>query len=229
MHITADRETSIEEATNAAEEVIIYTDGSAINGKVGAAAILMRTNNLPCVLHKHLGSKKEHIVHKAELTGILLAMQLISTEKHGSTLYAITIDNQAAIQSFHSELRNPGHHLSREIIQIANQIQKRRSKAKYTLVIHWTAGHEGIQGNETADKEVKKAARGTSSDKPLLPHYLRKDLLINPAAVKRTHQDKLKSIWSKEWKASERGKCTAKIDPSTPSKKFLNTLSELQG
>ena len=123
-HIAASRETSIEEATNAAEEVIIYTDGSAINGKVGAAAILTRADNPPCALHLHLGSKKEHTVHEAELVGILLAMQLISTEKHGSTSYAIAVDNQVAIQSFHLELRNPGHHLSREIIRIANQVQK---------------------------------------------------------------------------------------------------------
>ena len=224
-HIAASRDSSIEEAANAAEEVIIYTDGSAINGKVGAAAILTRADKPPRVLHLHLGSEKEHTVHEAELVGILLAMQLISTEKHGSTSFAIAVDNQVAIQSFHSELRNPGHHLSREIIRIANQIQKRRSKAKYSLTIRWAAGHEGIQGNESADEEAKKAARGSSSDKPLLPHYLRKFLLINPAAVKRAHQDKLKNIWTKSWRISERGKRIVKIDPSAPSKKFLNTLS----
>ena len=43
--------------------------------------------------------------------------------------------------------------------------------------------------------------------------------------VKRAHHDKLKSIWAKDWKASERGKRAANIDPSAPSKKFLNTLS----
>src|SRR5712675_1245637 len=124
-HIAASRDSSIEEAANAAEEVIIYTDGSAINGKVGTAAILTRADKPPRVLHLHLGSKKEHTIHEAELVGILLVMQLISMEKHGSTSFAIAVDNQAAIQSFHSELRNPGHHLSREIIWITNQIQKR--------------------------------------------------------------------------------------------------------
>ena len=72
----------------------------------------------------HLGSEKEHTVHEAKLMGILLAMQLISMERCGSTSFAIAVDNQAAIQLFHLELRNPGHHLSREIIQIANQVQK---------------------------------------------------------------------------------------------------------
>jgi len=36
-------------------------------------------------------------------------MQLIGTEKHGSTTFAIGVDNQTAIQGFHSELRSPGH------------------------------------------------------------------------------------------------------------------------
>jgi hypothetical protein len=167
-------------------------------------------------------------VHEAELTGILLAMQLISTEKHGSTSFAIAVDNQAAIQAFHSELRSPGHHLAREIIRAANQIHKRRDKHRYTLTIRWTAGHEGIEGNELADKEAKKAANNCSSDKHLLPPYLRKQMLTNPSAVKRAHHDKLKNKWANAWKVSERGQKISKIDPSSPSKKFLNTISHAE-
>ncbi|KAH9957196.1 hypothetical protein BC827DRAFT_1092493, partial [Russula dissimulans] len=74
-------------------------------------------------------------------------------------------------------------------------------------------GHEGILGNELADEEAKRAALGHSSDKPSLPRYLRKPLLINPAAVKRAHHDKLKSRWSSVWKTSERGRKIAAIDP----------------
>jgi ribonuclease HI/exonuclease III len=229
-HIATCREDSIEEAANASEEVIVYTDGSAMNGKVGAAAVLTRADNPPRTLRLHLGPEKEHTVHEAELTGILLALQLINTEKHGNTSFAISVDNQAAIQAFHSELRNPGHHLAREIIKTANQIQKRRRKGMYSLIIRWTAGHEGIEGNETADEEAKKAARGqsSSSDKPLLPPYLRKHTLINSAAIKRAHLDKLKSKWASEWKASERGQKAKLIDSSTPSKKFLNAISHAE-
>ncbi|KAH9952722.1 hypothetical protein BC827DRAFT_1114550, partial [Russula dissimulans] len=57
------------------------------------------------------------------------------------------------------------------------------------------AGHEGIPGNELTDEEAKKAALGLSSDKNFLPCYLRKCLLINPAAVKRSHHDALKKKW----------------------------------
>jgi hypothetical protein len=55
---------------------------------------------------------------------------------------------------------------------------------------------------------------------------LRKCLPINPAAVRRTHQDKLKKTWGEKWRASKRGKLNAKLDPTMPSKKFLNAISQ---
>jgi len=114
-------------------------------------------------LHLHLGPESEHTVHEAELAGILLGLQLISTEKHGSTSFALGVDNQVAIKSFQSAMRSLGHHLAREALQTANQIQKCRQKGNYELTIWWTAGHEGIEGNEKVDQEVKRAAKGKSS------------------------------------------------------------------
>ena len=209
----------------ASEAVQIFTDGSAIDGKVGAAAVLTRAGNPPRALHLHLGPESEHTVHEAELVGILLGMHLISTEKHGSTSFALGVDNQAAIKAFQSTLRNPAHHLARETLRIANQVQKRRRKGSYELKIRWTAGHEGIEGNEDADREAKKAAKGKTSDKKILPSYLRKPLLINPSAVKQAHHENLMKKWKKDWNESDRGKHTARLDRSTPSKKFLNAIS----
>jgi ribonuclease HI len=225
ISIAEDRDKSVKESEDAEEEIQVYADGSATDGKVGAAAVLIRTGNPVRKLHLHLGHESEHTVHEAELVGILLAMQLISTEKRASTSFALGVDNQAAIKAFQSDLRQPGHHLAIEIIRVANQIQKRRKKGKYTLNIRWTAGHEGVEGNELADSEAKKAAGGLSSEKTQLPHYLRKPLLINPAAVKRHMQEKRKQNWSEEWRKSPRGRRTLRIDKTTPSKKFLETIS----
>jgi len=226
VSIAENREDSIREAENASEEVQVFMDGSAINGKVGVAAMLTRAGNPPRTLHFNLGPENEHMVHEAELVGILLGMHLISTERHSSTSYVIGVDNQAAIQAFHSMLRNPGHHLAREILRITNQVQKRRRKGNYKLIIRWTAGYKGITGNEKVDRKAKKAVEGKTSDKKLLPSYLRKSLLINPAARKRAHHKGLMKIWKKDWKTSAWGKRAACLDRSTPSKKFLKAISQ---
>ena len=106
------------------EEVQVFTDGSAINGKVGAVAVLIRAGNPTRILHLHLGPESEHTVHEAELVGIMLGIHLIGTEKSGGTMFALGVDNQAAMKAFQSSLRSPGHHLARKIILTANQIQK---------------------------------------------------------------------------------------------------------
>jgi ribonuclease HI len=180
----------------------------------------------PRTLHLHLGSEKEHTVHEAELLAILLGLHLLSKEGHGCRTAAIGCDNQAALKAFQSDPRSPGHHLAREILLAANQELKKMGGRKLKLVMRWTAGHEGIEGNEMADREAKRAAEGFSSDKHLLPLYVRKPLPINPAAIKRAHHDALKTLWKTRWKASERGKRDAIFDAATPSKKFLKTISQ---
>ena len=225
IKIPADKEASAREAENATEEIQVFADGSAQGGKVGAAAILIRKNRPIRTLHYHLGPEAEHTVHEAELVGLLLAMHLIGTERRGATSCYIAVDNQAALRAFDSDLRKPGHHIAREILDLAYRIRKRRSKHKYSLTLRWTAGHIGIPGNEKADSEAKRAAAGLSTPNELLPPYLRKPLLINPSAVTRKHNDELKKEWTLGWHKSERGKKACKIDASTPSAKFLKTIS----
>ena len=225
IRIPVDKKALAQEAKNASEEIQVFTDGSAQGGKVGAATILIRNNRPICILHYHLGPESEHTIHEAELAGILLAAYLIRTEKQGPTSCSIAVDNQATLRAFNSELRKPGHHLTWEVLLLATRIQKHRSKNKYSLMLRWTAGHISIAGNEKADNEAKKAVAGLSSDKELLPAYLRKPLLINPSAVKQKLIDKLKKDWSKEWLKSKRGKIMSKIDNTTPSNKFIKTIS----
>ena len=81
ISIPADKEASACEAENATEDIQVFTDSSAQNSKVGAAAILIRKNRPNRILHFHLGPKAEHTVHEVELVGLLLALHLIGTEK----------------------------------------------------------------------------------------------------------------------------------------------------
>jgi len=225
ISIAKDRDSSMREAANTEEEVQVFLDGSAMEGKVGAAAILLRAGKPAHILHLHLGSEDKHTVYKAELAGILLGLHLINTERKNGTTFTLGSDNQAAIKAFQSNLRSLGHHLAREALHLAHQIHHRKRKTKYALTIRWMAGHEGIEGNEAIDWKAKKAAEGSTSDLTCLPSYLRKPLLMNPSAIKRAHNDCLKHKWTTAWCKSEKGCKMHKINSSTLSNKFLKAIS----
>ena len=225
ISIAGNKESSARDLENTDEEIQVFSDGSAQGGKVGAAAILIRKDAPNRILHFHLGPENEHTVHEAEMVGMLLALHLIATEQHNATTCLIAVDNQAALRAFDSDLRRPGHHLAREFLSLANRLQKRRGKRKFKLAIKWSAGHCGIEGNERADREAKKAADGTNSLAERLPPLLRKPLLINPSAAKRAYNDELSNTWKKDWMRSERGKRLRTTDDTAPSAKFLKTIS----
>jgi len=116
ISIANSREDSIRETEHMEEKIQIFTDGSAMNGKVGVAVVLLRAGNPLRSLHIHLGPESEHTVYEVELVGILLGMHLVSIKKQGNTTFAIEVDNQVAIRAFSSTMRRPGHHLARETV-----------------------------------------------------------------------------------------------------------------
>ena len=137
----------------------------------------------------------------------------------------IWVDNQAALGSFSTELNNPAHNVAREIIRQGNILKKCRGRKAHQITLQWTAGHEGIPGNELADLEAKKAAEGLTSDKHTLPRFLRCKLTINPSAVKQKNDVDLKNKWKSDWRSTHRGKELAAIDANTPSA-FLRAISK---
>ncbi len=84
----------IKEAEDAMEEIQIFLDGSALEGKVGASAVMLHKGRHTRTLHYHLGLDMEHTVHEAELAGILLGLHLLGTKKKkGKTQAMIGADN----------------------------------------------------------------------------------------------------------------------------------------
>jgi len=124
-------------------------------------------------------------VHEAKSVGILLGIHMLSSRKCKKALATIGVDNQAAIKAFILDLRNSGYYLMREALHITSKISKEKKKggkSKNVLTIRWMAGYKGIEGNKLVDREAKEAAKGCTSDMKLLPHYLRKPILINSSA-----------------------------------------------
>jgi ribonuclease HI len=225
VRIPKSKESSKREALAASEEIQVFTDGSVINGKVGAAAVLTRPGKNHRLLHYHLGNESEYTIYDAELAGLSMGLHLIKTEKKACRGTMIGADNQAAIKAVQNELSTPSHYIAKDILHTAQQIKKRRGNKPYMLTLRWTAGHEGIDGNELVDEEAKKAAKGQSSPPPTLPRLLRQKLKISTAALKQVHNKEVKTRWKNKWAKSLRGKRDHQIDNSSPSAQFIEAIS----
>ena len=93
----------------------------------------------------------------------------------------------------------------------------------------WTPGHEGIAGNEIADKAAKRAALGHSSAASSLPAFLRgKPLPVSISATRQFLKKKIKARWLADWRSSPRFPRMSTIDCSLPTADFLEIISQLR-
>ncbi|THH08969.1 hypothetical protein EW146_g8816 [Bondarzewia mesenterica] len=205
-HIEKDKKAAISADRKLKSIIRVYTDGSAINGKVGAAAYLYREDRVgeePKKLFYHLGSVHDHTVFEAEAVGLTLAAKLIQRESVDiCQLTSISLDNQAAIAA--TDLRRPksGYHILDTFNAQVDHLQDTRGGA-YKLQLHWVPRHEDVARNEAVDKAAKQAAKGKTSLRIRLPEYLQNESL--PASIsarRQAHQNALLECWKKEWEAS---------------------------
>lgn len=145
----------------------------------------------------HLGAAEDHTIYEAEMVGLLMGMQLIKTEKCNKTSCSIGADNQAAIIALQSELTKPGQHVAAEVVSAASQLKRSNRGGRYILKIRWTAGHCGIKGNITADKEAKRAAEGHSTAKKDLPKYIHKAMRRSLSTLKQENSKQVNEAWKK--------------------------------
>ncbi|GJF00464.1 RNA-directed DNA polymerase from mobile element jockey [Phanerochaete sordida] len=156
--------------------VRVYSDGSDFRNGVGAAAVLFR-GRAPSTksLRTHLGTSAQHTVYESELAGILLGLHMIRKEPGLVSKASIALDNKAAVIALRSRRSTPGHHLLDAVHELEQAVKTRHPGIKIT--IRWVPGHLGVDGNELADEEAKKAAQNDSSPPQSLPAYLRSSSL----------------------------------------------------
>ena len=132
------------------EALAIYTDGSGINGNIGAAAVCLATG---AKSQADMGSDKESTVYAGELMGIAMALSITIREKMtafpGLRQVNISTDNQASILSTESPDTQSGQYLLARIVRLIDYIRKIDDKLQITL--HWIPAHKGVPGNEAAD------------------------------------------------------------------------------
>jgi ribonuclease HI len=137
---------------SASDSLSIYTDGSGIEGEIGAAAVCPLMHQTRSV---HMGSDTLSTVYAAELQGISLALQIAQeyADTNGERKeIAIYTDNQAAIWSIAKAEGRSGAYILKGI---ARQVQELQDKGRYVRV-RWIPAHAGIPGNEAADQAAKR-------------------------------------------------------------------------
>jgi len=151
-----DASTTIDEEAAAAREanqldrpgLIIFTDGSHLeNGATGYAAAWKK--GMSWKGHKtHMGWGQE--AFDAECAALARALQVAATRSH--TIGAVTIftDAQAAIWRMTSDDPGPGQKYA---LEARRHIAALRAKEPNVRIeIRWCPSHQGIEGNEVADK-----------------------------------------------------------------------------
>jgi ribonuclease HI len=229
LQIARKKEEAADEDELAREEIRVYSDGSAIDGGVGAAAILMRDGEVKDELRFYLGKDSEHTVYEGELVGMILAVELIRRAGGGESM-ALGVDNQAAIRATKAFNSQPGHHLMDTFHDSLREIIPDNNGKR--LVVRWTPGHVGIPGNEKADERAKRAARKDVSEGRLLPKSLRtaaKDPITLPISKSSTLQqfrERIKEEAAKIMHLSPRFAALQTIDPTAPSKHFAGLIDQ---
>ena len=204
------------------DTIFIYTDGSGLEDRVGAAAV-----NYNPRLDENQPHYKEHCLRKAskaclgtlqnstvfagELKGIDMALDMPLWTEHTGNIVIFT-DNQATLQQVADPKWCSGQMYLDSIIE---KLDCWRSLGT-TVKLCWVPAHKGVPGNELADTAAKAAGLQTPEDNQPI---LRSSVCTKIKELAMKH-------WEQAWEAAPHGRVTYLLEP-IPHKSVLQKHSVL--
>ena len=185
-------------------EVSLFTDGSKLDGKVGAAFIAK---------HRHKRDVKKQFkledycsVFQAELVAVDEGLKYVRTfDESPVTIFSDSLSALNAISNRGNT--NPIVHSIRQSLEVLNSKQ-------ITIKFFWAKSHVGIPGNEEADVLAKQA-----TSKRTTPIYD----LFPLSHVKRLLRVETLKEWNERYVKSATGKTTIRHLPTIYHSHQLNT------
>ena len=179
----------------------VYSDGSGIDGSAGAAAVLFWDGLEVRAIRYQLGPLTQHTTYKAEVIGVLLALELLRRERRVH-MASIKLDNQAVIQALGVCSTKPAQSLLNMVHGACEEWMAGDRQGHRQLGISWISGHDGVKGNERADKEARKAVSDGSSPCEDLPDVLQEgplpySLTVLGGSFQADLRERWKSLWAK--------------------------------
>ncbi|XP_075979228.1 uncharacterized protein LOC142978606 [Anticarsia gemmatalis] len=178
--------------------VRIFTDGSKIEGKVGAALSIWRGEAETKTLKLKLALPTYCTVYQAELLALCEAAKEANKRKEAT--FAVYSDSMAALQT----VVNPAalHPLA---VETRDAIKNCNTQNK-SVSLFWVKAHAGLEGNERADILAKEAALGSKCR----PKYDRCPV----SYVKRIIRSESLDEWGRRYSLGTTAKITKMYFPS---------------
>ena len=139
VHIDDDREVAVENA-NRLTGLVVYTDGSGEDKKIGAAAVMMDDGRELSSLRYHLGPETEHTVYEAEAIAVILALHMLTKLKKKLKRVTIGTDNQAVLTGIGNQRSKPGHYLMDKIHDALEDFQVTQARNRNEQVKGYKKG-----------------------------------------------------------------------------------------
>lgn len=202
--VPADKKMALAMVNYTAAEATMWTDGSGIDGKAGAAAVLKLHGRTSWVLRYHLGTLSCNTTFDTEVVGMLLGIHLLKGIADFNQLEGVQLllDGKSVIEATNKRKIKSRQALVEALFKATEMLGETIWQPD-KLVFVWVPGHMGIDGNEEVDLEAKHVARGKSSPEEDLPEMLRNGPI--PASVSALQQAFVKNLkhrWRRRWEGS---------------------------
>ena len=173
---------------NPRRHLVFYSDGSKLDNKIGAGVYLRPSRAIPAESHSFsLGSTSE--VFDAELQACYYACvraKALARRNRTITDCWVFLDNTSVIHRLKHTSPTAGQALAIGVHEVANALDN----LGVNLHIQWVPGHEGVPGNDEADRLAKEG----SKKRPATGYQV-----VSHAFLKRSIRQQAMTEWAIQW------------------------------